>query len=137
MSAYGYDRVGNQPAATGQLVLELRKPWGSWGMITPAAEIDGHPVSVRWGSNPLVVPAGTRQVCVSCTYLWTYGRATDLVPVGPGQQVIAHYSPPLFTLMAGRLGPNRMPYRGLAVLLIIVGVLVAAIVVVIVGARLS
>ena len=107
------------------------------GMITPSAEIDGHPIQIQWGTNQIAVPAGTHRVFVSCSYLWTYGKATDMVPISPGHQVVVHYSPPMFTLMGGRLGPQRMPYGGTVLMIVLLAVIVLLIVIAVLGAVLS
>jgi hypothetical protein len=125
------------PGPTGFLVLQLARPWGSMGMITPQAQIDGYPVGVQWGRNEIVVPAGVRQVAVSCTYLWQYGHAQDAVPVGPGQQVEVHYSPPLFTFIGGRIGPVPQPRAGRTGLIVLLAVLGLAVILAILGSVLS
>jgi hypothetical protein len=133
--------VGSQPPAfpgpTGTLVLQLARPWGSMGMITPQVQIDGYPVNVRWGRNDIVVPAGVRQVTASCTYLWQYGHAQDSVPVGPGQQVEVHYSAPLFTFIGGRIGPQPQPRAGKTGLIVLLAVLGLMVLLSILGAVLA
>ncbi|SDT34909.1 hypothetical protein [Microlunatus soli] len=97
---------------TGQLVLELRKPWGSMGMVSAIGKIDGYPVAVSWGHNEITVPAGMRQIDIRTQYLWEYGRAAEAVTVQPGQRVELHYSPPAITFLSGRIGPTPQPVRG-------------------------
>lgn len=97
---------------TGQLVLELRKPWGSVGMIRAIGKIDGYPVAVNWGHNEITVPAGARNVDIRAQYLWEYGRADQTVTVEPGRSVQLHYTPPAFTMMGGRLAASPQPVPG-------------------------
>jgi hypothetical protein len=129
------------PGPTGRLVLHLRRPFGAMGMITPVVQIDGFPVMARWGANDVVVPAGVRQVAVSCRYLWEYGRAQDAVPIGPGQQVEVHYSPPLLTFIGGRIGPTPQPRPGVggfvALMVVLAVVVVLAILVPVLASTLS
>ncbi|HEY9292616.1 MAG TPA: hypothetical protein VIP98_15140 [Microlunatus sp.] len=128
---------GQQPGPTGQLILQLRRPWGSMGMITPSVRIDGFPATVQWGRNEFTVPAGPRRVEASASYLWQYGRASDTVPVQPGRQVEVHYTPPVFTMMSGRIGPTPMPAGGKPVLIGLLVVLGLAVLLIILGVVLS
>ena len=133
----GQPMPGQQQGPTGQLVLHLRKPWGSMGMITPKIRIDGFPAAAQWGRNQFTAPAGSRRVEISVSYLWEYGRASDDVPVQPGHEVEVYYAPPVFTLMSGRIGPAPMPAGGKPVLIVLLVVLALAVVLIIVGAVLS
>lgn len=115
----GYPAPGQAPQGqpgfggpTGQLVLEMKKPWGSMGMTSAAGRIDGYPASVTWGHNEFTVPAGTRRVDLRAQYLWEYGRAAETVTVQPGQRVELYYTPPAFTFLSGRIGPTPQPVRG-------------------------
>jgi hypothetical protein len=121
---------------TGELVLNLRKPFGAMGMISPAVTIDGFPARSSWGRNSFQVPAGVRQVDIAQTYLWTYGRASQPVTVAPGSISEIFYAGPMATIgMGGAIGtePQKRPGTGLfiglmafvAVLLLLVIVAVA------------
>ena len=116
---------------TGVLVLNLKKPWGSMGMITPLATIDGYPAQVQWGHNEFTAPAGPRQVQLSCTYMWEYGRASDTVPVQPSSRVEVFYAPPMLTFMRGRVGPveQQRPGRIGVIAILVVLLIVAALIV--------
>jgi len=112
---------------TGELVLNLRKPFGAMGMITPVVAIDGHPAGATWGRNAFQVPAGVRQVDVAQTYMWTYGRASTPVNVAPGRVSEIFYSGPMATFgFGGAIGtePQRRPgtrlFIGLMVFLVVV-----------------
>ena len=101
---------------TGELVLNLRKPFGAMGMINPVVAIDGHPAGATWGRNTFQVPAGVRQVDVAQTYMWTYGRASQPVNVAPGSTNEVFYSGPMATFgFGGAIGPEpqRRPGTGL------------------------
>ena len=122
---------------TGELVINLRKPFGAMGMISPTVSIDGHPATASWGRNAFRVPAGVRQVDVAQTYLWTYGRASHPVNVAPGATSEVFYSGPMATFgFGGAMGaePQRRPgtslFIGLMVLLLLLVLLVVVSVVV-------
>lgn len=105
-------REGYGPGPTGELVINLRKPFGAMGMISPVVTIDGYPAPAGWGRNAFPAPAGVRQVDVAQTYLWTYGRASLAVPVQPGVTSEIFYSGPMATLgFGGALGtePQKRP----------------------------
>ena len=114
---------GHQPQAqaygggpTGELVLNLQKPFGAMGMITPIVTIDGYPATASWGRNSFAAPAGVRRVDVAQTYLWTYGRASMTVPVEAGRTAEVYYIGPMWTFgMGGRMGtePQERPGKGL------------------------
>ncbi|GAB2593148.1 hypothetical protein [Microlunatus antarcticus] len=115
----------------GELVLNLRKPFGAMGMITPIVTIDGHPAGAAWGRNSFSVPAGVRQVDVAQSYMWTYGRASHPVNVTPGGTSEVFYSGPLLTFgLGGAMGPEpqKRPGRG-----ILVGLLVFVFLVLLIG----
>lgn len=101
---------------TGELVINLRKPFGAMGMISPVVTIDGHPAGSSWGRNAFQVPAGVRQIDVAQTYLWTYGRASHPVNVEPRRTSEIFYSGPMATFgFGGAIGtePQRRPGTGL------------------------
>lgn len=122
-AAPGWQPGQGAPGPTGQLVLELRKPFGSLGMMSAVGKIDGHPVPVQWGHNELLVPAGTREVDIRAQYLYEFGRAAVPVTVYPGQQVVLHYSPPALTFLQGSIGPTPQPMRGKTGMIILFAVI--------------
>ena len=114
------------PGPSGELVLNLRKPFGAMGMISPIVTIDGYPAGSTWGRNSFRVPAGVRQVDVAQSYLWTYGRASQPVNVEPGGTSEIFYSGPTVTFgMGGAIGtePQRRPGARL-----LIGLMVAVVV---------
>lgn len=104
-----------QQPPTGQLVLNLRKPFGllSSSMISPVVTIDGYPAPACWEQNAFPVVAGQHTVQVASNYLWKYGAATLPVTIYPGQSVEVHYSGPLITFVGGRLGFEPQPRPGM------------------------
>ena len=118
---------------TGELVINLRKPFGAMGMISPIVMIDGHPAGASWGRNSFRVPAGVRQVDVAQSYLWTYGRASQPVNVTSDGTSEIFYSGPMATFgFGGAIGtePQRRPGTGLFVGLMVVVALMLLLVVV-------
>jgi hypothetical protein len=121
-------------APTGELVVNLQKPFGAMGMITPVVTIDGYPASAQWGRNSFPAPAGVRQVDVASSYLWTYGRASMPVTVEQGRSSEVFYIGPMWTFgMPGRMGtePQKRPGKGLfvGIMVFVLAVLLLAIVV--------
>jgi hypothetical protein len=114
-------------------VLNLRKPFGAMGMISPAVTIDGFPARSSWGRNSFQVPAGVRQVDIAQTYLWTYGRASQPVTVAPGSTSEIFYAGPMATIgMGGAIGtePQKRPGTGLFIgLMVFVAVLLLLVIV--------
>ena len=103
-------------APTGELVVNLQKPFGAMGMITPVVTIDGYPATASWGRNSFPAPVGVRQVDVASSYLWTYGRASMPVTVEVGRTSEVYYIGPMWTIgMGGRMGtePQKRPGKGL------------------------
>lgn len=124
---------GQQPyggGATGELVINLKKPVGAMGMISPVVTIDGYPAPCSWGRNAFPAPAGVRRVDVAQTYLWTYGRASMPVTVTPGATTEVYYAGPMATMLAGAIGlqPQQRPGRAF-----FIGIMVFVAVVLLVG----
>jgi len=126
----GHGAQGSAPQAqaygggpTGELVLNLQKPFGAMGMITPLVTIDGYTATATWGRNAFQAPAGVRRIDVAQTYLWTYGRASMTVPVEAGRSAEVFYTGPMFTFgMGGRMGtePQKRPGTGLFIAIMVV-----------------
>ena len=113
---------------TGELVINLRRPFGAMGMISPVVTIDGFPAASSWGRNSFVVPAGVRQVTVAQSYLWTYGQAAQPVSVQPGRTSEIFYSGPMVAsaTIGGAIGSEPQKRPGSAVfigLMVFLGVL--------------
>jgi hypothetical protein len=100
-------------APTGELVVNLQKPFGAMGMISPVLTIDGFPATASWGRNSFPAPVGVRQVEVASNYLWTYGRASMPVTVEQGRTSEVYYNGPMWTIgMGGRMGTEPQPRPG-------------------------
>ena len=118
-------------------MLELRKPLGSMGLISPVVRIDGYPVAASWGRNVIPAPAGLRRVGCASNYLWTYGHAELPVEVPAGGSTTAHYSGPMITFLAGRMGSTLQPRPGLPVLVSVLGLVGLILAILIVAAVVS
>lgn len=116
------------------MIVNLKGTWGSRAMISPQLSINGQPVPVKWGRNEITVFPGQLQVEVTATYMWTYGRATDTIPVAPNSRVEVYYSAPFFTFLSGRIGPVPQPQRGKIALWVVFVVAALLIVFIIVAA---
>ena len=124
---YGQPPAQQQSGPTGELVLDIRKPFGAMGMISPVVSIDGYPAAASWGRNSFRTPTGVRQVSVAQSYLWTYGRASMPVSIEPGQTSEISYAGPMWTFgMGGAIGvgPQKRPGTGLFIGIMVFVVLV-------------
>jgi hypothetical protein len=140
----GYPMGGGEPysppspyvaAGQGQLVVNVRKPFGplSSSMTSPNVKIDGYPAPARWEQNVYPIAAGRHQVQGSTNYLWEFGRAELLVDIAPGQSVEVHYSSPVITFMAGRMGFEPQPRPGMPVFWVLLAIPILIIVFVVIA----
>jgi hypothetical protein len=118
----------------GQLVVVIREPMGSMGMISPLVSIDGYPAPARWGPNAYPITPGQHRVRVWARYLFEYGGAEQVVDIAPGQSLEVHYSPPMITFVRGRIGFGPQGRPGLAGLLLVLGGLVLIAVLIVLAA---
>ena len=104
----------------GQLVVVIRQPVGSLGMI-----------------SPLVTIPGQHRVRVWARYLFEYGAAEQDVDIAPGQSLEVHYSPPMLTFVRGRIGLGPQGRPGLVPLLAVLGGVVLIVVLIVLLAVLT
>jgi hypothetical protein len=123
------------PYAQGQLVLIPRKPpgWLSASMMTPQLRIDGQPAPARWEPTVYPIVAGRHRIEASTTYMWEYGRAGQDVEIAPGQTLELHYSPPMVTVLGGRMGFELQPRPGQVALWVILGGVFLVVLLVVIG----
>lgn len=75
------------------------------GINQPSAVVDGRPLRLRWGANPIPLPPGRHQVRVCTTApLASHGHAGLVVDVAPGQWIRVYYSAPLSITAPGSIG---------------------------------
>ncbi len=81
-------------------------------VITPTASINGYPVKVRYGANPIPVPAGPVRIELSNTWLRTYGQASIQFTLQPGQDVPVFYAAPWHQFTTGSIGYEKVKRKG-------------------------
>ncbi len=115
------------PAAqsVGRLVVDSSYAGGAFILAAtgPTIEVNGQPVRANWGAWPLDLMPGNYHVRVFTRYLGQFGSAQLNVAVYPGQQVTVYYRPPAFIGMSGAIGFTPQKTRGMAALLIGMGLL--------------
>jgi hypothetical protein len=109
----------------GRLVVDSSYAGGAFilGATGPTIEINGQPVRANWGQWPLDLVPGNYHVRVFTRYLGQFGSAQLNVTVYPGQQVTVFYRPPAVIGMGGAIGFTPQKTRGMAALLVFMGVL--------------
>ena len=115
---------GQQPPPTGStLTIHTSYPGIAFGyaMTSPAATINGHPVPLRWGANPIPMQPGIHDVKVHVKYLWDVGHAQLPADTRSGAPVDVYYSAPIIAMMAGAIGhqPVKSPHQGLGIALFV------------------
>lgn len=88
-------------------------------MIPPKVRLNGYPITVSYGANPVPVHPGRIRVDASCHWLREYGQASLDVEVGPGQTVPVFYAPPYHQFRRGRMGHVRQERSGILGLVVI------------------
>lgn len=107
-----------------QLVLNLRKPFGllSEQMITPSVRINGHPATAGWGRNVYPTHPGRHQIDCAQNYMWSFGAQSMTVDVPPGRSVEVHYTGPVVSFGAGRMGFEEQPRPGMVAFGLMIGI---------------
>lgn len=120
------------PGATGLLRLTVQGTLLGRGRLTgPYLEIDGDPVPVAYGENPIKVHAGRHQVQATMSFGWPFGGASLDVHVPDGGALDLWYAPSFSYYVKGRLGtepqkPAGSWYLALVALALVLGVIVTA-----------
>lgn len=97
----------------------------------PRIEINGQPIIANWGQWPIDLPAGDYHVRVSTSSQGAKSPAQLTVRIHPGQQVTVYYRAPAFLFLAGAIGFQPQPTRGMGMfvgfcaLVVVVGLLIA------------
>ncbi|WP_263249017.1 hypothetical protein [Saccharopolyspora rosea] len=86
-------------------------------LFKPSVTINGRPMRGAWSRTPVDLPPGQHHIQVHVNYLWKFGHATAVVPVGAGQQVDVFYRAPAVAFGGGAIGPQpqQTPNLGLAI----------------------
>jgi hypothetical protein len=97
--------------------------------------IDGRTADANWGTLPVDLPVGQHQIAIRTRYIWDYGPAQAVVPVGPGQQVPVYYRAPILPYgMAGAIGPTPQKTPWVAVYWVLIGVVFLIVILVVLAA---
>ena len=108
------------PGATGLLRLTVQDTLLGRGRLTgPYLRIDGEPVSVAFGENPITVHAGRHQVHAAMSFGWPFGRAIMDVQVPDGGALDMWYAPSFSYYVKGRLGTQPQKPAGSWYLLLV------------------
>jgi hypothetical protein len=122
------------PVATGWVALTIQGSAMTSNLIPPRVRMNGHPVSVSYGENPIAVHPGRLRVEVECQWLLTYGQATLDIDVAPGHTVPVFYAAPLHQFSKGRIGFEKQSRPGVLGLVVTLALVLAVIVAVAVAA---
>ncbi|MFT4298171.1 MAG: hypothetical protein QM597_00820 [Aeromicrobium sp.] len=100
------------PQPTGTVYLTVQGSVMTSSMLTPNAWINGYPVTVRYGANPIPVPAGPVRVDLSAQWMRTYGQASIAFMLAPGQTVPVYYAAPMHQFTTGSIGFEPVKRKG-------------------------
>ena len=121
------------PGATGLLRLTVQDSLlGRVKLSGPYVTIDGEPVLVASGENPIQVHAGRHQVQANMSFLWPFGSACLEVHVPEGGAADVWYAPSFNYYVNGRIGTEPQKPAGswflwLVALALVVGTVVTAV----------
>ncbi|HEY3017090.1 MAG TPA: hypothetical protein VGJ41_18385 [Nocardioides sp.] len=105
--------------------------------VTPTVRLNGYPVQVKYGPNPISVPPGPVHIDVHTQWLRRYGQAGLDCEVGQGQTVTVHYAAPYHQFTTGSIGFTPQKRKGAGLLFGMLAVLVGFVLLVILLAVLS
>jgi hypothetical protein len=100
------------PAPTGWVALTIQGSVMTSSFVPPKVWMNGHPVPVSYGENPVPVHPGLIRVDVRSQWLREYGQATLDIQVEPGQTVPVFYAGPMHQFSAGRIGHVKQERPG-------------------------
>jgi hypothetical protein len=89
---------------------------GSW--VSPRAEINGHPVPLRWGDNYIPAPPGVHHIRIHMPWAWRYGKAEITVDNTSAAAPPVYYAMPFTTMTRGAIGLQPMKNPGLLALIL-------------------
>ena len=84
--------------------------------VTPRAEINGHPIELRWGPNTVAAPPGVHRIAIHMPWLWKFGRAEITVDNTAGPAPTVHYAMPWVNFGPGAIGLQPVSNPGLVYL---------------------
>jgi hypothetical protein len=126
------------PAPMGMLHLTIQGSSLTSNMIPPTVHLNGYPVPVRYGRNDIPVPAGPLRIGIYSQWILVYGKAMLDCTVLPNQVVPVFYASPYHQFAsAGSIGHSKVKRNGIGAIFGLIGVVFAAILLIILLAALS
>lgn len=113
--------AGGQPALA-YLDLTVQGNRFTSNMIPPHVTVNGHPLVSEYGYRRVPVPAGPVRIDVECRWTKTFGQASMVLDVAPGQAVPVFYAAPATVFSKGKIGHTPQKRTGTTVLLVVLGV---------------
>ncbi len=121
-----------QQVATGRLRVNLQGSSLTGNFIPPTLLINNQVVRSSYGSNDYVLPAGQYHVSAYAQWMRQYGDAALDLVLQPGHAVEVFYAAPWSQFLPGSMGFAKQQRKGLAFLLVPLGIMLAMIVLVLV-----
>jgi hypothetical protein len=119
-------------APIGRLVVDSSYP--KWALLTtrvrPWVEINGQLTIANWGQWPIDLPASDYHVRVTTKSEGNSAAAQIPVRIHPGQQVTVYYRAPTFLFLAGAIGFQPQPTRGMVAFIVYTTVVVVLLLVI-------
>jgi len=92
-------------------IVTKAPPLGAFS--TPRAEINGQPVPLNWGTNPIGAPPGVHTINIHVPWLWQSGKAQITVDNSSGPAPTVYYAMPYLAFMRGAIGLQPVKNPGL------------------------
>ncbi|GAA1592290.1 hypothetical protein GCM10009742_43830 [Kribbella karoonensis] len=112
----------------GMLQLTIQGSAMTSNLVPPTVHLNGYPVPVKYGRNDIPVPAGPLHVDVHSQWILTYGKAALDCTVQPNEAVPVFYASPYHQFTSGSIGHSKVKRKGLGLLLVLIGVILAVVV---------
>lgn len=124
-SAYGMPGLPAVPASDAQptafIDLTVQGNRFTSNMVPPFVMVNGRPLVSEYGYRRVPVPAGPVRIDVECRWTRTFGQASMMLDLAPGQAVPVFYAAPVSVFQKGRIGHEKQSRAGTWWLLGIVG----------------
>jgi hypothetical protein len=119
------------------ITIDAKKTPGQLGaLMKPTAVINGHTIPLQWGVNHIPAPPGVHNIKIHCQYLWKIGKAEITVDNSAAPAPPVYYASPWTTFNKGAIGLQPVSNPGLVGLALIIGVPLALLVLLCLGAAL-
>jgi hypothetical protein len=87
--------------------------------VQPRAELNGHPVNLRWGPNTIAAPPGRHHIAIHMPWMWKFGRAEITVDNTAGPAPTVYYAMPWVNFGQGAIGLQPVSSPGLVTFLLV------------------